>query len=120
MTARYPGMAKFGAVLLLSLVVCGVTTSAALAGGDVAVGRQKAQQCEICHGLDGLSKMGQAPNLAGQNEEYMVEQLKQFQSGRRQNEIMSLVAPTLSPEDIQNLAAYYAAIEIKVGKIPGE
>jgi cytochrome c553 len=33
---------------------------------------------------------------------------------------MSLVAPTLSPQDIEDLAAYYAAIEIKTGKIPGQ
>jgi cytochrome c553 len=33
--------------------------------------------------------------------------------------MMSLIAPTLSPKDIEDLAAYYAAIEITVGKIPG-
>ena len=32
---------------------------------------------------------------------------------------MSVVAPTLSDADIENLAAYYAAIEISVGKLPG-
>jgi cytochrome c553 len=34
--------------------------------------------------------------------------------------MMSMIAPTLSPDDINNLAAYYAAIEITVGKIPGQ
>jgi cytochrome c553 len=32
--------------------------------------------------------------------------------------MMSLVAPSLSADDIANLAAYYAAIEVTVGKTP--
>jgi cytochrome c553 len=34
--------------------------------------------------------------------------------------MMSLVAPTLSDDDVANLAAYYAAIEVKIGKMPGQ
>jgi cytochrome c553 len=88
--------------------------------GDVKIGREKAQQCEVCHGLDGLSKIPEAPNIAGQNETYMIAQLTAFKSGERKNDMMSMIAPTLSADDINNLAAYYAAIEITVGKIPGE
>ena len=90
------------------------------AAGDIKAGREKAQQCEVCHGLDGLSKVPEAPNIAGQNENYMIEQLNAFKSGERKNDMMSMVAPMLSADDINNLAAYYAAIEIKVGKIPGQ
>ena len=74
----------------------------------------------MCHGLDGLSKIPEAPNIAGQNETYMIAQLTAFKSGERKNDMMSMIAPTLSADDINNLAAYYAAIEITVGKIPGE
>jgi cytochrome c553 len=88
--------------------------------GDVKAGREKAQKCEACHGLDGLSKIPEAPSLAGQNQPYMIEQLNLFKSGERKNDMMSLIAPTLSPQDIEDLAAYYAAIEVKVGKIPGQ
>ena len=88
--------------------------------GDALKGREKEQVCGTCHGLDGLSKIPEAPNLAGQNENYIVAQLSAFRSGQRTNEMMSLVAPKLSDDDIADLAAYYAGIEIKVGKIPGE
>jgi cytochrome c553 len=87
--------------------------------GDIKAGREKAQLCAVCHGLDGLAKIAEAPNLAGQNEQYLIAQLSAFKSGSRQNELMSIVIQQLSPEDIENLAAYYSAIGISVGKIPG-
>ena len=84
-------------------------------------GRQKAEaKCAVCHGLDGLAKIAEAPNLAGQNEGYIVTQLGNFQAGVRQNEMMSIVIKDLSSEDIEDLAAYYSAIQITVGKIPGD
>lgn len=88
--------------------------------GDVAAGRAKAVMCQACHGMDGLAKTPDAPNIAGQVEPYLVAQLQAFKSGTRKNEAMSVVAPDLTDADIDNLAAYYAAIEITVGKIPGE
>jgi cytochrome c553 len=107
-------------ILVSSLAFLVVAGGPARATGDVKAGREKAQKCEICHGLDGLSKLPEAPNLAGQNKQYLVEQLNAFKAGQRKNETMSVVAPTLSPDDINDLAAYYAAIEITVGKIPGQ
>jgi cytochrome c553 len=87
--------------------------------GDVKAGSQKAQEvCAVCHGLDGVSKIAEAPNLAGQNEQYLIAQLVAFQSGARNNEMMSIVIKNLSQADIENLAAYYAAIPITVGTPP--
>jgi len=86
----------------------------------VKAGRQKAEVCAVCHGLDGLAKIAEAPNLAGQTEGYLIEQVTAFKTGERQNEMMSLVVQNLSPTDIEDLAAYYSAIEISVGKIPGQ
>jgi cytochrome c553 len=86
--------------------------------GDVKAGRAKALMCQACHGLDGLSKVPDAPNIAGQTEPYIVAQLKAFKSGVRKNDAMSVVAPSLSDADIENLAAYFSAIEINVVKIP--
>jgi cytochrome c553 len=86
--------------------------------GDVKAGRAKADKCAVCHGFDGLSKIAEAPNLAGQNERYLIAQLGAFQAGVRTNEMMSIVIKDLSQTDIEDLAAYYSAIEISVGKIP--
>ncbi|MGH9697536.1 MAG: c-type cytochrome [Bryobacteraceae bacterium] len=98
------------------LLAAGVDVSAA---GDVKTGRAKALMCQACHGLDGLSKTPDAPNIAGQIEPYLVAQLQAYKSGARKNDAMSVVAPSLSDKDIEDLAAYFSAIEINVGKMPG-
>ncbi len=90
------------------------------AQGDAKAGRQKADVCAVCHGLDGLAKIPEAPNLAGQNEAYLIEQIDAFKSGERKNEMMSVVVQDLTPTDIENLAAYYSGIEISVGKTPAQ
>jgi cytochrome c553 len=98
-------------------VIAAGTGSPVLAG-DAKAGRAKALACQACHGLDGLSKVPDAPNLAGQVEGYLVTQLRAFKSGARKSEAMSLVAATLSEQDIDNLAAYYAAIEVQLRRVP--
>ena len=87
--------------------------------GDVKAGAAKAMMCQTCHGLDGLSKTPDSPNIAGQIEPYLVAQLQAFKSGARKNDAMSVVTPSLSDQDIEDLAAYFSAIEISVGKLPG-
>ena len=98
------------------LLACGSPSHA----GDVKAGGAKAMMCQACHGLDGLSKTPDAPNIAGQTEPYLVAQLQAFKTGLRKNDAMSVVTPPLSDQDIEDLAAYYSAIEIKIVKIPGE
>lgn len=85
-------------------------SQASLAAGDVKAGRTKAAQCQACHGLDGMSKLPEAPNLAGQTEEYLVKALNDFRSGARQNEMMTMMAKGLSDADVANLAAYYHSL----------
>jgi cytochrome c553 len=89
----------------------------AFAAGDIAAGRKKAVACQTCHGLDGLSKLPDAPNIAGDPEEYLVRQLQAFKKGERKNEMMSIVVQPLSDKDVEDLAAYYAAIDVTV-KVP--
>ena len=84
------------------------------AAGDIAAGRQKATACQACHGLDGLSKIPVAPNIAGNPEPYLVKSLNDFRKGVRKDEMMSLVVQPLSDQDVADLAAYYAAIEVTV------
>jgi cytochrome c553 len=81
--------------------------------GEMA-GHQKAVQCQACHGLDGLARIPQAPHLAGQNAAYLEKALKDYRSGARKDEMMSVVAKALSDQDIRDLAAYYQSIEIVV------
>ena len=108
----------WGAVLAAAFLAS--VEGQAEAQGNVKAGQEQAsQRCAVCHGLDGLAKVAEAPNLAGQNEQYLVEQLGAFKAGVRTNEMMSIIVKDLSPADIADLAAYYAAIEISVVKVPG-
>ncbi len=82
------------------------------AAAELAAGKDKASMCATCHGLDGIAKAPNAPNLAGTNVFYITEQLKAFRSGARQHQQMSIIASGLSDEDIADLAAWYSAIEV--------
>lgn len=83
------------------------------AAGDAAAGRKKAGQCRTCHGLDGIAQVPIAPHIAGESEIYLETQLKAFRSGKREHEIMSVVASGLSDADIADLSAWYASIRIE-------
>jgi cytochrome c553 len=111
--------AGFAVRLFASVCLLAVGCDASQAG-DVKAGRAKALMCQACHGTDGLSKVPDAPNLAGQTEPYLITQLQAFKSGARKNDTMSLVIPSLSDRDLEDVAAYYSAIEVKIVKIPDE
>ena len=82
---------------------------------DSHAGRAKvAGVCQACHGMDGLSKNPEAPNLAGQIENYLAKALTEYRSEVRKNEAMNIVSRELSDEDIANLSAYYASTQIDV------
>ncbi|KAB2874134.1 MAG: cytochrome c [Bauldia sp.] len=70
--------------------------------------------CRTCHGIDGVAWIPIAPHIAGESSVYLQTQLKAFRSGKRQHEIMSVIAKQLSDEDIANLAAWYSSIEFSV------
>jgi len=93
---------------LLSLTV--------FAEGDPVAGKEKSQTCAACHGVDGNSTTPMWPKLAGQHETYIVKQLIDFKSGARENAQMSPMAVPLTDQDIEDLAAYYASQEVKMGK----
>lgn len=98
---------------LTGLALSGLAPGPAQAG-DARAGRQKLTTCQGCHGLDGLSKNPEAPNLAGQVESYLTRSLEAYRSGERKNESMNIVAKDLSDEDIADVAAYYASIQVDV------
>lgn len=96
----------------LALPALLVPASAQTVSGDRDAGRAKAGQCRTCHGIDGIATIPIAPHIAGENFVYLQTQLRAFRSGKREHEIMSVVAQTLSDQDIDDLSAWYSAIEI--------
>ncbi|MDO6425967.1 cytochrome c [Thalassotalea sp. 1_MG-2023] len=79
--------------------------------GDIAKGKEKSVTCGACHGVTGISPSPMYPNLAGQQEQYLYKQLKDFKSGARKDQMMSGMAIPLTDEDMKNLAAYYASLK---------
>ena len=100
--------------LILGLAALVVTSPFAQAAGDSAAGRTVVVKCQLCHGKDGLGTSPYAPNIAGQKYDYLVHSLMAYKTGQRKSQMMSAVVKNLSDEDIDNVAAYYAAIKITV------
>ena len=84
----------------------------ALAKGDAEAGRTKAQTCQACHGVDGNGiGDGQYPLIAGQYADYLAKSLRDYKTGVRNNPIMAGFTATLSEQDIDDLAAWFASQE---------
>jgi cytochrome c553 len=77
---------------------------------DIEAGKAKATAvCAACHGANGMSVSDTIPNLAAQRAGYLEAQLKVLKDGTRKNPVMNAIAAQLSPADIADVAAYFAA-----------
>ncbi len=85
-----------------------------LAAGDAAAGEGKAATCGACHGANGMASIPAYPHLAGQGAAYLNKQLMEFKSGARNNAVMAGMVAALQPQDMLDLAAFYA------GQAPAE
>ena len=65
--------------------------------------------CAACHGPQGQGSTAGFPRLAGQNAGYLAQALAKFKDKSRASDIMQPVAQGLSDDQIQQLAAYFAA-----------
>jgi cytochrome c553 len=64
--------------------------------------------CNTCHGNDGAPRSAPTPIIWGQQENYLVKQLHDFQSGERESEVMTWMATALTPAELGSAAAYFA------------
>ena len=71
--------------------------------------------CAACHGVDGNSGTPAYPKLAQQHPEYLVKQLQEFKSDKRNNAIMKGFASALSDEDMRNIAYWVGSKKAKPG-----
>jgi hypothetical protein len=94
--------------LLLSAAFCAQAD-------DLTQGRAKAEAaCALCHGATGQATLPNAPHLAGQQAIYLSEQLKNYRSGKRHNEVMNMIAKPLTDAEITQLVAWYSAVKVTV------
>jgi len=90
------------------------TLTGVASAADIEAGKTKAILCGACHGTDGIATQPIYPNLAGQNEAYIVSALKAYKDKQRNGgmaSIMQMQAANLSDEDIANLAAYFSSLK---------
>jgi cytochrome c553 len=107
---------RSGGLVMFLLLGCGATL--AHAAGNPAAGEALAGECVACHGQAGHSAAGMYPHLAGQNAAYLATQLRAYRDGQREGPVMKPFAEGLSDQQIQDLAAYYAAQEPPQGATP--
>lgn len=110
---------KNAAFLLMGLVFTAAASASeapAPAKPDLNKGQAiSAQVCSACHTADGSRGSPANPILQGQHADYLVKQLTEFKSGKRDNAVMKGMASTLSDEDMKNVAAFYASKQAKEG-----
>jgi cytochrome c553 len=80
-----------------------------VAGAQQAAVPAKATACAACHGMDGQPIMPVYPIIAGQTSRYIYLQLRDFQEGRRTNELMTPMVTDLTRDEMRELADYFAA-----------
>ncbi|MFZ5653908.1 MAG: c-type cytochrome [Pseudomonadota bacterium] len=95
-------------LLCLSALLSFGFAQASLAAGDPAAGKARVAACGACHGPQGASSAPNFPNLAGIGEKYLLKQLRDIQSGRRQVAEMTGQLNGLSEQDLADIAAFYA------------
>ncbi len=93
-------------LLAVSMLLPATVASAA---GSAEAGATKNATCIACHGPSGNSVNPEWPALAGQNANYLVEQITLFRDNKRLNPLMYPMVKDLSDQDVQDLAAYYAS-----------
>jgi cytochrome c553 len=100
------------ALLLCGSLLAGPAWAQAPApAADIGAGRAKAEAvCAACHGANGISVSDTIPNLAGQRGAYLEGQLRALKDGSRKNAVMNAMAAQLAPDEIRNLAAFFASL----------
>jgi cytochrome c553 len=92
--------------MLRSVVAAALLSAATAAWADAIA--DKAEVCAACHGETGLPAEPAIPIIWGQNEGYLYLELRDFQKGARKDDRMTPIAQSLSKEDAEALAAYFA------------
>jgi cytochrome c553 len=113
-------------VTMAAAILIGFAAAAHAQNKDTVSPRElqaKIEYCKTCHGFSGQGYRGfyPMPRLAGQQGEYIENQLHAFIERRRQNPVMFNVAPVLDPAMVKGLATYFGSLDPKpLGGAPKE
>lgn len=87
-----------------------------IGSGNPKAGQSKSQaaRCQSCHGADG-NGAPTYPKLAGQYADYLLNQVRSFQSGQRQHPLIQAGGPAISEDDLTDITAYFASQKSMTG-----
>jgi cytochrome c553 len=91
---------------------------AAWAAGDAERGKELSYTCLGCHGIESYKNVYptySVPELVGQHPEYLIAALKEYRAGERSHGTMHQQAASLSDQDIEDIALYFAGAVLKPG-----
>jgi cytochrome c553 len=104
----------YKAGVVLTSAIIGILVSTNSVAADVARGEKLSQTCLGCHGAPGLRNPGPVyniPMVGGQHAEYIVSSLKAYKDKTRGHGTMQAQAANLSDQDMQDIAAFFGAME---------
>ncbi|MCL1145498.1 c-type cytochrome [Shewanella marinintestina] len=93
-------------LIILALLISSGSTYAAMPPSAVL--------CGSCHGPQGQGVEPLGPRLAGLSSDYIAQQVKLFQTGKRQNVTMAPMAMTLQGPAIKEVADYFSTQDVPV------
>ncbi|MDX1443736.1 MAG: c-type cytochrome [Gammaproteobacteria bacterium] len=110
--------ALFASLALASLLA----SPQAAAEGDAEAGKVKAYTCMGCHGIPDYTNTYptfKVPKVGGQYAERVVAALKAYANGERQHPTMTAQAESMTEQDMQDIAAYFATFKGSKPALPG-
>jgi cytochrome c553 len=113
---KFLGLKQTGLKAQLQMAILATAFCVALPmAGEADEIQAKLEYCKTCHGLSGQGYLGYfpMPRLAGQQPQYIENQLRAFSERRRTNPIMFNVAHVLSPSMLTALAAHFKNLNPK-------
>lgn len=107
-------------LLLLSFLIgsCCAANAFAQVADPSTVSKKANQLCGTCHGAHGITSMPRTPHLAGQDQDYLLEQLRHYRSGKRQHEVMTVIAKSLAESELETITAWFSSQRIVIEKAP--
>ena len=106
-------------LLLSSLLLVAGSLQAQAPAPDLDKAKQTAETlCAACHMADGNSQLAANPKIAGQHEDYLFKQLREFKGWNgnppvRENAIMGGMVAGLEEADMRALAKYFSSFELQ-------
>ncbi len=97
--------------LLIVVSICvGTLAGIGHATAQSRTAPRAASICAPCHGLDGVGRSVETPNIAGQSSIYLRKQLMAFKKRERKHPQMRYVARELTDRELDALIVYYSLL----------